>query len=92
MNCTNNIPKVFMTIIAECFPPGHILRSTFNANTVKLSYSTMTNMAQVLAKHRKRHYGHVNDMKEENEDETDKKGTTLSRHIHSLRRAARNSP
>ena len=26
-------------------------------------------------------------MKEENEDETGKKGTTLSRHIHSLRRS-----
>ena len=38
---------------------------------------------------RKRHYGHVNDMKEENEDETGKKGTTLSRHIHSLRRAGK---
>ena len=50
-NCTTNIPKVFMAIIAECFPPGHILRSSFNSNTVKVSYRTMTNMAQVLAKH-----------------------------------------
>ena len=144
-NCTTNIPKVFMSIIAQCFPPGHVLRSSFNTNTVKVSYKTMTNMAQVLAKHnakviaktrpappvfegcncqdkpacpmpgkcqtpgvvykatitannnttetytgltggpfRKRHYGHVNDMKQENEEET---GTTLSRHIHSLRRA-----
>ena len=148
-NCTTNIPKVFMSIIAECFPPGHALRSSFNSNTVKVSYRTMQNMAQVLAKHnakviaksrpappvkegcncqdkpscplpgkcqtpgvvykatvtttdpgnnnqeetytgltggpfRKRHYGHEHDMKEENEEET---GTTLSRHVHSLRRA-----
>ena len=148
-NCTTNIPKVFMAIIAECFPPGHILRSSFNANTVKVSYRTMTNMSQVLAKHnskviagkrpppvvkegcncndkpacplpgkcqtegvvykatvapvhqinnnatetytgmtggpfRKRHYGHEHDMKEENEEET---GTTLSRHVHKLRKA-----
>ena len=148
-NCTTNIPKVFMSIIAECFPPGHVLRSSFNPNTTKVSYKTMTNMAQVLAKHnakviakdrpapkvnegcncqdkpacplpgrcqtpgvvykatvtttnpgnnnstetytgltggpfRKRHYGHNNDMKEENEEEA---GTTLSRHVHSLRRA-----
>ena len=51
LNCTTNIPKLFMAIIAECFPPGHILRSSFNANTVKVSYRTMTNMAQVLSKH-----------------------------------------
>ena len=50
-NCTTNIPKVFMGIIAQCFPPGHVLRSSFNSNTVKVSYKTMTNMAQVLAKH-----------------------------------------
>ena len=152
LNCTTNIPKLFMAIIAECFPPGHILRSSFNANTVKVSYRTMTNMAQVLSKHnskviaknrptptveegcncldkpacpmpgkcqtqgvvykatvtptdntnntatetytgltggpfRTRHYGHVNDMKEENEEET---GTTLSRHVHKLRRAGTN--
>ena len=50
-NCTTNIPKAFMRIIAECFPPGHVLRSSFNTNTVKASYRTMPNMAQVLAKH-----------------------------------------
>ena len=38
---------------------------------------------------RKRHYGHEHDMKEENEGET---GTTLSRRVHSLRRAASPSP
>ena len=51
LNCTTNIPRVFMNIIAECFPPGHLLRSCFNANNVKVSYRTMSNMAQVVAKH-----------------------------------------
>ena len=50
-NCTTNIPRVFMSIIAEYFPPGHVLRSSFNANTVKVSYRTMPNMAKMLAKH-----------------------------------------
>ena len=36
---------------------------------------------------RKRHYGHEHDMKEENQEET---GTTLSRHVHNLRRAGTN--
>ena len=33
---------------------GHVLRSTFNRNTVKASYRTMTNMAQILSKHNKK--------------------------------------
>ena len=43
-----------INIFAECFPPGHILRSSFNANTVKVSYRSMTNMAQVISKHNAR--------------------------------------
>ena len=36
---------------AQKGPFGLKQRSTFNPNTVKVSYRTMTNMAQVLAKH-----------------------------------------
>ena len=49
-----NIASVFLNIIDECFPIGHILRSSFNRNTIKASYRTMTSMAQHLAKHNKK--------------------------------------
>ena len=43
----------YYQIIDECFP-GHILRGSFNGSTIKASYRTMTNMAQLLAKHNKK--------------------------------------
>ena len=46
-----NVASTFLALIESCFPPGHALRGTFNRNTVKVSYRTMTNMAQVVAKH-----------------------------------------
>ena len=49
-----NIASTFLQIIDECFPVGHILRGSFNRNTIKASYRTMTNMAQLLAKHNKK--------------------------------------
>ena len=50
----SNIASTFLNIIDQCFPEGHVLRSTFNRNTVKASYRTMTNMAQILSKHNKK--------------------------------------
>ena len=49
-----NIASTFLQIIDDCFPIGHILRSSFNRNTIKASYRTMTNMAQLLSKHNKK--------------------------------------
>ena len=46
-----NVASTFLAIIESCFPPGHPLRGVFNRNTIKVSYRTMTNMAQVVAKH-----------------------------------------
>ena len=48
------IASTFLQIIDDCFPIGHILRSSFNRNTIKASYRTMTNMAQLLSKHNKK--------------------------------------
>ena len=50
-NVVTNIPRLFMSIIAECFPPGHVLRSSFNKSNIKVSYRTTTNLAQILSKH-----------------------------------------
>ena len=49
-----NIASTFLNIIDECFPAGHVLRSSFNRNTIKASYRTMANMAQTVAKHNKK--------------------------------------
>ena len=50
----SNIASTFLNIIDKCFPEGHVLRNTFNRNTVKASYWTMTNMAQILFRHNKK--------------------------------------
>ena len=50
----SNIASTFLNIIDKCFPEGHVLRNTFNRNTAKASYWTMTNMAQILFRHNKK--------------------------------------
>ena len=35
----------------ECFPVGHPLRSILNRHTLKISYRTMPNMAQIISRH-----------------------------------------
>ena len=62
-----NIASTFLQIIDECFPVGNILRGSFNRNTIKASYRTMTNMAQLLAKHNKKVLSNVRPKVEVNE-------------------------
>ena len=50
-NVATNVAKEFLSLVETCFPPGHILRSTFNRNTVKASYRTMPNMGQLISRH-----------------------------------------
>ena len=44
----SNITSTFLNII------DIVLRNTFNRNTAKASYWTMTNMAQILFRHNKK--------------------------------------
>ena len=66
----------------ECQTKGVVYKATVtkvdeaNGNTTE-TYTGMTG-----GTFKKRHYGHVGDMKEEKE----KKGTTLSKHVHKLKR------
>ena len=46
---TTNIGKKFLNLIDESFPPGNPLRKIFNRQTVKVSYSTTPNMAQIIS-------------------------------------------
>ena len=40
---------MFLKAAAECFPPGHPLHKIFNRNSLKVSYSTTPNVAQIIA-------------------------------------------
>ena len=46
-----NIGKKFLKLVDKCFTPDHKLHKLINRNTVKVSYSCMPNMKQVIAKH-----------------------------------------
>ena len=46
-----NVGKIFMKLIVKHFPKDHRYHKIFNKNTIKLSYSCMQNMANVITKH-----------------------------------------
>ena len=50
-NVETNIGATFLKLIDTCFPPGHRLQPTINRHTVKISYRTMPNMANVISRH-----------------------------------------
>lgn len=47
-NVSNNIGKRFLSLVDKCFPEGHNLRPIFNRNTIKISYSCMSNIKQII--------------------------------------------
>ena len=46
---TTKLGQLFLSLLDECFPVGHVLRRTFNRHTVQLSYRTMPNLAKIIA-------------------------------------------
>ena len=52
-NVSTNIGKKFFRLLDKCFPPGHQLHKLLNRNTVKLSYSCMPNVSQIITAHNK---------------------------------------
>ena len=52
-NVKTNIGKIFIKLINKHFPRSSDLHKIFNRNTLKLSYSCMENMAQIIRKHNK---------------------------------------
>jgi hypothetical protein len=51
VNVETNIGKKFLDLVDRCFPPRHKLRSIFNRNTLKLSYSCMPSMGSAITGH-----------------------------------------
>ena len=52
-NVKSNIGRTFLRLIDKCFPTGHKLRKIFNRNTLKISYSCMPNVKQIIDGHSK---------------------------------------
>ena len=49
-----NVGQKFLRTVDECFPRGHALRSIFNRNTLKISYSCMPNIKNIVDAHNKK--------------------------------------
>jgi len=52
-NCQHSRKQAFLKLLDEEFPKGHVLHKIFNRNTVKISYSCMTNLKQNIEGHNK---------------------------------------
>ena len=50
----SNIGKKFLALIEQHFPPNHELQQICNKNTLKLSYSCMNNMGNIIKSHNNR--------------------------------------
>ena len=51
--CLSNVGKCFLSLIDQHFPNSHSLHKIFNRNTLKLSYSCMTNIKTIISNHNK---------------------------------------
>ena len=47
----SNIGKIFLNLIKRYFPKTNKLHKIFKKNTVKMSYSCMSNMSSILPLH-----------------------------------------
>ena len=51
MNIRSNIGRHFLRLLDKHFPENHVLRSVFNRNNCKVSYSCMDNMETIVKQH-----------------------------------------
>ena len=52
-NVKTNVGKCFLSLIDQHFPKSNPLHKTFNRNTLKLSYSCMSNIKTIISNHNK---------------------------------------
>ena len=50
-NVSTNITKIFLKLVDKHFPRTRRLHKIFNQNTIKVSYSYMSNVQQLIKKH-----------------------------------------
>ena len=46
-----NVAKLFFRLLDKHFPKSHLLHKIFNRNTIKVSYSCMNNVSQIVKQH-----------------------------------------
>ena len=51
INVETNVGKIFLELLDNHFPPGHILRSVMNRDLIKISYRCLPNIGSYTAKH-----------------------------------------
>ena len=51
LNVKTNISKVFLKLVRKHFPRSHKLSKIFNLNTIKISYSSMPNVKNLIKQH-----------------------------------------
>ena len=51
LNVETNVGKIFLQLLDTHFPPGHMLRSVMNRNSVKISNRCLPNIGSYIAKH-----------------------------------------
>ena len=52
-NVKTNVGKQFMELVTKHFPKHHRYATIFNKNNLKISYSCMPNMSQIISRHNK---------------------------------------
>ena len=52
-NVKTDVGKKFLSLLDRCFPQGNILNQIINRNTIKISYSCMPNIKQIISRHNK---------------------------------------
>ena len=48
-----NVAKLFFRLLDKHLPKSHLLHKIFNRNTIKVSYSCMNNVSQIIKQHNK---------------------------------------
>ena len=52
LNVKTNIGKVFLKLVRKHFPRSHKFSKIFNLNTIKVSYSSMPNIKNLIKQHK----------------------------------------
>ena len=61
MNLKTNVAKKFLTLLDKCFPKSHKFHKLFNRNNVKVSYSCLPNISNIITSHNRKVLSNTNE-------------------------------